>query len=326
MTPPSLRDATAVAGLGEQIVVLRQDGTVTSWGSDYFGQALPPTGLSNIIVVAPNLALKSDGSLVAWEINTDVPADLTNVIAIANSGFDSIALRNDGTVSVWGDNSYGQTNLPSELSNVVQVAQGGGYYFELALRADSTVVAWGSDRYGAVSGASGLTNVAAISAGAGHALALLMNGTVTAWGWNDFGQTNVPGGLSNVVAVSCGTFHSLALKSDGTVVGWGLNASGQTTIPSGLRRVFSINGGQYASVAIVQDLEITSIRWNNGKLELRFPTFVGERYVVQRSADLRAGSWADLADGALTGDGGEAVYTDAQPAAGTAFYRVRLVP
>ena len=149
---------------------------------------------------------------------------------------------------------------------------------------------------------------------------------ITAWGSNSYGQTNVPAGLSNIVAVSAGALHSLALKRDGTVVGWGLNASGQTTIPSGQRRVFSINGGQHSSVAIVQGLEITAVRWTNGKLELRFPTFVGERYAVESSSDLAAGSWVALPCSDRTGNGGEAVYTDSRPGAGTAFYRVRLVP
>ena len=73
-------------------------------------------------------------------------------------------------------------------------------------------------------------------------------------------------------------------------------------------------------------LEITSVRWTNGELELRFPTFVGERYSVQSSPDLNPGSWMDLPDGNLTGDGGDAVYTDLRPAPRNSFYRVRLVP
>ena len=157
-------------------------------------------------------------------------------------------------------------------------------------------------------------------------MALLADGTVTAWGLNNHGQTNVPSGLSNVVAVSCGGWHSLAVRNDGTVTSWGFNASGQTTIPAGLRRVFSISGGLNSSVALVQDLEITSVLWNDARLELRFRTFVGERYAVQSSPDLSPGSWVDLAGANLTGDGVEAVYTVLRHAAGSVFYRIRLVP
>ena len=51
------------------------------------------------------------------------------------------ALKSDGTVIAWGDNSHGQTNLPAGLSNVVAIAA--GYYHSLAVCSDGTVQAWG---------------------------------------------------------------------------------------------------------------------------------------------------------------------------------------
>ena len=56
-----------------------------------------------------NLALKSDGTVVAWGANTlnqcTVPGDLTNAVAIAAGGLHSLAVRADGTLAVWGDNT-----------------------------------------------------------------------------------------------------------------------------------------------------------------------------------------------------------------------------
>src|SRR5208282_1541749 len=49
---------------------------------------------------------------------------LNNVVAIAASQDYSLALKADGTVVGWGDNSYGQINIPPGLSNVVAVAAG----------------------------------------------------------------------------------------------------------------------------------------------------------------------------------------------------------
>ena len=76
-----------------------------------------------------NLALKSDGTVVAWGDNADgettVPAGLTNVIAISGGGFHSLALTSDGIVHAWGDNSANQTTVPLSLSNVVAIAGGG---------------------------------------------------------------------------------------------------------------------------------------------------------------------------------------------------------
>jgi hypothetical protein len=42
-----------------------------------------------------------------------------------------LALRADGTMVSWGDNSYGQTNIPAGFSNAVTVACGN--YHSLAL-------------------------------------------------------------------------------------------------------------------------------------------------------------------------------------------------
>lgn len=47
-----------------------------------------------------------------------------------------------GTVTAWGYNLSGQTNVPVGLSNVVAVA--GGRSHSIGLRADGTVASWGS--------------------------------------------------------------------------------------------------------------------------------------------------------------------------------------
>ncbi len=57
----------------------------------------------------------------------------------------NLALRANGTVAAWGDNTYGQTNVPAGLTNVVAI--GGGYYNPLAVRSNGTVVAWGNNGF-----------------------------------------------------------------------------------------------------------------------------------------------------------------------------------
>src|SRR5437899_1318295 len=81
-------------------------------------------------------------------------------------------------VIAWGNNQYGQTNLPSGLTNIVALA--GGDSHTLALRANGTVVAWGDNYYGQTNAPAGLANVVAIAAGYGHNLALTAAGTITA--------------------------------------------------------------------------------------------------------------------------------------------------
>ncbi len=59
------------------------------------------------------------------------------MVAIAAGYFQSVALKSDGTVVVWGDNTYGQRNVPAGLTNVVAIASGGNHV--LALKADGTM-------------------------------------------------------------------------------------------------------------------------------------------------------------------------------------------
>jgi hypothetical protein len=104
---------------------------------------------------------------------TNTPADLQNVAAIAAGGHHNLALLFDGTVSAWGDNSIGQTNVPADLTNVVEIAGGGDQ--SLALKANGTVVAWGYN--GQTSLPAGLSNVVAIAGGGYHSLALVNDGS-----------------------------------------------------------------------------------------------------------------------------------------------------
>jgi len=62
---------------------------------------------------------------------TNVPAGLSNVVAIAAGGYSSLALRNNGTVVAWGPELPPTVSLimdkgivPTGLSNVVAIAAG----------------------------------------------------------------------------------------------------------------------------------------------------------------------------------------------------------
>jgi len=86
-------------------------------------------------------------------------------------------LKANGTLLAWGENLYGETNVPSGLSNVVAIAAGG--WHSLALKSDGTVVAWGAN--------TGNNSIV------------------------DYGQCNVPANLSNVVQIAAGLVNSLVL-------------------------------------------------------------------------------------------------------------------
>ncbi|HEX5503851.1 MAG TPA: MBG domain-containing protein, partial [Thermomicrobiales bacterium] len=201
---------------------------------------------------APPADAATGGTVVAWGNNgegeTNVPAGLAGVVAVAAGGYHSLALKADGTVVAWGYNSHGQADVPAGLSGVTAIAAGKD--FGLALKSDGTVVGWGSNDYGQASPPAGLSGVVAVAAGKDFGLALRSDGTVVGWGGNTYGQTDVPPGLAGVVAVAAGYAHSLALTADGTVVAWGNDNHGQASPPAGVTPAATIAAGGDFSLAV----------------------------------------------------------------------------
>jgi plastocyanin len=256
-------------------------GQVVAWGvssgPDDYGQTTVPAGLNDAVAVAAggyhSLALKSDGTVVAWGDNTygasSVPTGLNNVVGIAAGSEHSLALKSDGTVVAWGNDANGQTDVPAGLNDAVAIAA--GTYHSLAVKRDGTVVAWGCSGfgippYGECNVPAGLSDVVAVAAGSRFSLALKRDGTVVLWGcgWapENMGECNVPAGLNDVVAIAAGQSHSDALKRDGTVVPWGFGESGVYDVPPGLSDVTAIAAGTSHSLALKSDG--TVVAWGCG--------------------------------------------------------------
>jgi Immunoglobulin domain len=240
------------------MAVSANSGTVYGFESNGTVEILPgyasqdaPPNLTNATAIslgiyANNLALQSDGKVIAWNYNsasaTNVPSGVSNVTAIA-AGYVSIgvtydmALRSDGTVVGWYN-----TNVPLQviLSNAVAIASGEPNLF-LALEADGTVFESANQATPPeMKLVPGLSNIIAISDGT---LALKADGTVV--GWDGLPSNPLPN-VSNVVALAVANAEYLmALTSDGTVVG---GATLLSQFPVALTNVFYIDinpiGGQ----------------------------------------------------------------------------------
>jgi alpha-tubulin suppressor-like RCC1 family protein len=268
---------------------------VWAWGDNTLGQTAVPADLTDVVAIAAggghNVALKTDGTVAVWGYSAygqlNVPAGLNNVVKIS-AGYDhSLALRSNGTVVAWGRSSEGQTTVPAGLANVVAVSA--NEYHSLALQTNGTVVAWGNNiPYGQGSVPPGLGSVKAIAAGTWHNLALLNDGTIVGWGRSDSGQIAIPSGLTDVVAIAAGEEFSLALKSDGTVVAWGRNQYGQTDVPAGLSGVVAIAAGAGHGMALKADATVVAWGWNNNG-QATVPT------TLANVGAISAGYWHSLA-------------------------------
>ena len=70
--------------------------------------------LLGLAIAGTPLVTFATDQVVAWGYNPAVPPGLTNVAAVAGGGAHSLALKADGTVVAWGDNDFGWTAaLPS---------------------------------------------------------------------------------------------------------------------------------------------------------------------------------------------------------------------
>ena len=211
---------TAVAVNGSTTFALSSDGTVWGWGYS-FGGALGPntqspwsppiqiqyvTGIA--VISSGPMALRADGTVLEWgNYGTSSTLGLDSVRAIAYPGA-RLAVRCDGSVWAWGDNTYGQLGLgnTTPVNGVQRVLNAPSF--------------------------------AGVSGGPYHSLALNVDGSMRSWGYNNYGQLGdgtktsryLPvgvSGVSNIVSIAGGYYHSLALRADGTVVSWGRNDAGQ---------------------------------------------------------------------------------------------------
>lgn len=251
------KTVAAVSAGGGHSMALCSDGTVAAWGSNGYG------ALGN------NSTETSD--IPVW-VDTTGALSGKKVASISAGSGHNLALCTDGTIVAWGNNTSGLlgnttlgagsvSRIPVFIDQsgilygktVVAISAGGSH--NLALCSDGTLAAWGSGSYGQLgnnsmtsstspvpvitSGVLSGKTIVAISAGDIHSLALCSDGTVVAWGGNGYGQlgnnsttsSSVPvlvfntGGFTgkSVIAISAGRTHSLGYCSDGTIVAWGKN-------------------------------------------------------------------------------------------------------
>ena len=153
--------------------------------------------------------------------------------AISGGQLHTIALKTDGTVWAWGEDTYGQLGGFTTTETCIRAT--------LPYNCSTTPVQVLGE-----SGAGNLENISKISTNpyGEHNLALDSNSNVWAWGDNSQGQLgngstggtsstpvkvlNVSGSgpLTDVVDIAAGENWSLAVKSDGTVWAWGSDVFG----------------------------------------------------------------------------------------------------
>lgn len=221
------------------------------------------------------------------------------VVQIAEGSAFSAALKKDGTVFTWGQNSLGEVNaLRSFLESFTNVSSlHVARVSEVALSELGAAVLLDDGTVEQVGSAlpdgtplpppADLGGVVQLAIGLHHIVALKSDGTVVAWGaiadgiegsnsvfpelpnytYADAGSL-VPGGLSNVVQVTAAFHHAFALKSDGTVVGWGYRGAEPwdlvpAYVPPSLTNVVQIATSETITAALTSDGTVTVWAFTN---------------------------------------------------------------
>lgn len=206
------------------------------------------------------IALKSDGTVVATEANTEGQCNVsewTDIVAIgAGSGY-TVGLKSGGAVVATGCNDNGRCDV-EKWGEIVTVSAGN--YHTVGLKSDGTVVATGAATEGQCN-VSEWTDIVAISAGGWHTVGLKSDGTVVATGANTKGQCNVSE-WTDIVAISAGGWHTVGLKSDGTVVATGYNDDNQCNV-SKWTDIIAISAGGWHTIGLKSNGTVVATGFNS---------------------------------------------------------------
>jgi alpha-tubulin suppressor-like RCC1 family protein len=277
-------------------LALKTDGTLWGWGYNRVGQL----GIGNITDVSSPvqvgtltswsqvsagythaLAIKKDGTLWGWgysytsvggylgtgnRTSTQSPVQvgsLTNWTQVASGKYQSVAIKNDGTVWSWGSSAgkgilglgnqefaFSPTQVGA-LTNWSKIES--GMDSSTSIKTDGTLWAWGYNNSGQLGLGDTATRSSPVQVGAlntwaqvtgnNATFAIKTDGTLWAWGSNTRGQLGIGsvvgksspvqvGALTNWKSISSPGYATCAIKTDGTLWAWGYNSAGQLGIGS----------------------------------------------------------------------------------------------
>ncbi len=225
------------------------NGTLWGWGSNGNGRLGDGTNINRFLPVqtlindatdvkagefAHTVALKSDGTVWAWGWNQEyelgVPGinkkeyytpvqvkDIGGVVAVCSTDSNSVALKSDGTVWIWGNGQQGRFGNGAPYS------------------ADSATPLQ----------VPGIKNIIAIAGGSSHVMALSSDGSVYTWGDNGFGQ--IGNGKTNSYNTTY-TYPEGATKPTLILSGVGGIATPTSNVPVGDNRPQNVTGTQPFSI------------------------------------------------------------------------------
>ena len=222
----SWRSVQSIAGI--QASIGSTVGKLYLWGDNTYGQL-------------------GDNTLIARSSPTQLGGFYGNNTykQIITTPLNTVIIGNDNSLSIMGDNTYGQLGQGDTISrsSPVQVGVTGqwsavaisGTGHVLAISSTGTLYAWGNNQYNelgqsdlVVANRSSPVNIGTngnwtkVSAGNNYSLAIIDTGALYTWGRNDWGQLGTANPLS-YTSIGAG----IVSRNDGKLYTWGNNVFGQ---------------------------------------------------------------------------------------------------
>ena len=179
-----------------------------------------------------------------------VPTEKTTVPKVEIGDTHSAALKADGTVWTWGNNSDGQLGIGDnvsktypikvmEIENAIDVSV--GYYDTVVVKKDGTVWSWGYNGYGQLGDGTSSSRTSPVQV---------------------IRQDGAP--LTKIVKVSAGTYRTVALDEDGNVWVWGYRCGSSAVKFANLKNIIDIS----PNYAVNQSGEVFKVDTQQIKLQL----------------------------------------------------------
>ena len=195
-------DIIAISAGSIHNLAIKVDGSLWSWGDNKHGQL--GDGTVSVYNIYDLVTLPDN--------NKSAPVKIMEDVAFISAGYShNLAIKTDGSLWSWGDNSFGK------------LGDGTGHHFNYF---------GGDDKF---SPQKIMDDVIYSSAGGEQSLAVTTDGNL--WAWGDYARptqynnsskvNNTPIIImSDVAFASAGRWHNLAIKTDGSLWSWGANLSG----------------------------------------------------------------------------------------------------
>lgn len=183
-TPTKVDDAkwAVVKGRSTTIVGIHTDGTLWAWGKNLTGQ----------------LGVGADSEMKECATTPEKVSD-ERWLDCASGYYHSTAVKADGTLWAWGDNSQNQVNSSTTaiFTTPQQVGEVGDMHV-LVIKDDYTLWGWGYNLHGELANGTnrnidtptqiGTAQWQTVAAGFYHSVGVQIDGSVWSWGFNRYGQ------------------------------------------------------------------------------------------------------------------------------------------